>query len=190
MTEQRKKVFIEDTIKQGIRTAPEAEVPEGFATRLMEKLEPRRPSMWTRFRLWLVRPQVMTFRPLTVIPAAGLALALIALSFIGFDTTEPSQGPRLAKVRFVLHDADMRARNVAVIGSFNNWKAERSVMWYSQEEKAWLLEAQLPPGDHEYLFVVNGEKLVPDPQAPMTRDDGFGNRNSIMFVKGANEQML
>jgi len=63
-------------------------------------------------------------------------------------------------------------------------------MWYSVEAGAWMLEAELPPGDHEYLFLVNGERLVPDPLAPLTRDDGFGNRNSIMFVVGENEQAL
>lgn len=190
MTEDQKKTYTEDVIIQGIQTAPEKSVPDGFAERVMAGLEPRRPSAWTRLRLWLVRPRVMTFRPMTVIPAATLAVALLALAVIRMDGPAPDEGPRLASVRFVLHDAGMQARNVSVIGSFNNWRAERSVMWYDKAEGSWVLEAKLPPGDHEYLFLVNGKQLVPDPGAPMTRDDGFGNKNSILFVNGDDAQVL
>lgn len=190
MTAKQKKIYIEDMIIQGIRTAREADVPEGFATRVMDGLEPKQPSVWTRLKLWLIRPQVMTFRPLTVIPAVTMAVALFALALINTEAPQVEKEISMTTVRFVLNDVDMRARNVSVIGSFNNWQAERSVMWYNEDEGAWVLEAQLPPGDHEYLFVVNGDKLVPDPKAPMTRDDGFGNRNSIMFVNGENGQML
>lgn len=190
MTEEQKNIVIEDAIIQGIQTAAEADVPDGFAERVMSGLKPRRPSAWKRFKLWLVRPQVMTVRPMTVIPAVTMAVALLALAIVKMDTPALDQGIRMATVRFVLHDVNMHAKKVSVIGSFNNWQAERSVMWYNPDEGAWMLEAQLPPGDHEYLFLVNDEKLVADPEAPMTSDDGFGNRNSIMFVNGSNEQAI
>ena len=190
MTDKQRKIYAEDVIIQGIRTAPEADVPDGFAERVMQGLEPRRPSAWKRFCLWLVRPHVVTLRPMTVIPAVTMAVALIALAVIKTGDPLPDRGVRLATVRFVLRDTPMHAKNVSVIGSFNNWRAERSVMWYNQDEGAWILEAKLPPGDHEYLFLVNGSELVPDPGAPMTRDDGFGNRNSIVFVNGDNEQAI
>ena len=190
MTDEQKKTYMEDIIIQGVRNAPEVDVPEGFSRWVMSGLEPRRLSVWKRLKLWLFRPQVMTFRPMTVIPVATMALALLALAVIKMDGPVLDHGIRMAAVRFVLRDEGMKASNVAVIGSFNNWKAERSVMWYDQEEKAWTLEAKLPPGDHEYLFLVDGKNLVPDPRAAMTRDDGFGNRNSIMFVNGDNEQAL
>jgi hypothetical protein len=190
MTDEQKKTYTEDVIIQSIRTSSGTDVPGGFAERVMQGLEPRRPSAWKRLRLWLIRPQVMTFRPMTVIPAVTLAMALIALAIINNDTPAPDRMDAMTSVRFVLHDAGQQARNVSVIGSFNKWRAERSVMWYDPEARAWVLEAKLPPGDHEYLFLVNGRELVPDPQAPMTRDDGFGNRNSILFVNGDNEQAL
>jgi len=37
----------------------------------------------------------------------------------------------------------------------------------------------LPPGDHEYMFVVDG-RFVPDPEAAERRPDGFGNENTIL----------
>lgn len=190
MTDKQQKTYMEDIIIQSIQTAPEEDVPEGFSKWVMSGLQPRRPSAWKRLRLWLVRPQVMTFRPMTVIPVVTIVVALLVLTVIKMDGPVQDPAIRMATVRFVLRDVGMQARDVAVIGSFNSWKAERSVMWYDQDEGAWTLEAKLPPGDHEYLFLVDGKKLVPDPKAAMTRDDGFGNRNSIMFVNGDNEQAL
>ncbi|WP_319542070.1 glycogen-binding domain-containing protein [uncultured Pseudodesulfovibrio sp.] len=190
MTDEQVKILMEDAIVESIRRAPEADVPEGFSTRVMGGLSPKTPSVWTRIYLWLNRPQVMTVRPFHAIPVLTLAVALLAFAFIQTRPVQNEEDLRLATVRFVMYDGEMLAQNVSVVGSFNGWKADRSVMWYSVEAGAWMLEAQLPPGDHEYLFLVNGDKLMPDPLAPLTRDDGFGNVNSIMFVVGDNEQAL
>ncbi|WP_207265019.1 glycogen-binding domain-containing protein [Desulfovibrio sp. Huiquan2017] len=190
MTKQQIKTRMEDTIIHAVQTSPEVEAPADLANRVMARLHPKRPSLWMRVRLWFLRPRVLTVRPITAIPAMTLAVALLALVFVTTRKPPEDIGPRLATVRFILHDADMSARKVSVIGSFNNWRADRSVMWYSRDAQAWMLEAQLPPGDHEYLFLVNGKQLVPDPDAPMTSDDGFGNRNSIVFVNGEHEQTL
>ncbi|OIQ49078.1 hypothetical protein BerOc1_00998 [Pseudodesulfovibrio hydrargyri] len=190
MTEDRNKTHMEDIIIHAVQTGPEAEPPADLVARIMSRLEPKRPPLLTRLRLWLLRPRVLTVRPITAIPAMTLAAALLALVLVTSNNPMDGGGPSLATVRFVLHDTDMSARRVSVIGSFNNWRADRSVMWYSPDAQAWILEAQLPPGDHEYLFLVNGKQLVPDPNAPMTSDDGFGNRNSIVFVNGEHEQTL
>jgi hypothetical protein len=190
MTEDRNKTRMEDIIIHSLQTGPEVEPPADLTHRIMSRLTPKRPPLLTRLRLWLVRPRVLTVRPLTAIPAMALAVALLALVFVTNNRPLEDGVPRLATVRFLLHDTDMHARKVSVIGSFNNWRADRSVMWYSPDAQAWILEAQLPPGDHEYLFLVNGKQLVPDPDAPMTSDDGFGNRNSIVFVNGEHEQKL
>ena len=192
MTDEQKRhnTRLEDLIIHAVQTTPEVDPPGDLTLRIMARLGPKKPSLWTRIRFWLIRPQVMTIRPLTAIPALTLAVALFALAFVAQEKPMEDHSMKLATVRFILHDSAMQARNVSVIGSFNNWRADRSVMWYSQDAKAWILEAQLPPGDHEYLFLVNGEQLVPDPDAPMTSDDGFGNRNSIVFVNGDNEQAL
>ncbi|WP_319583614.1 glycogen-binding domain-containing protein [uncultured Pseudodesulfovibrio sp.] len=184
------KTHMEDIIIHAVQTSPEVEPPVDLTRRIMSRLEPKRPPFWTRLRLWLLRPKVLTVRPITAIPALVMAMALLAVVYVIDNKPLENSGPRLATVRFIMHDADMHARNVSVIGSFNNWRADRSVMWYSRDAQAWILEAQLPPGDHEYLFLVNGKQLVPDPDAPMTSDDGFGNRNSIVFVNGEHEQTL
>ncbi|QGY38607.1 glycoside hydrolase family 13 [Pseudodesulfovibrio cashew] len=174
-----------------LRSMPEKAVPEGFSARVMEGLEPKTPSLWLRFKLWLTRPRSLTFTPMQVVPAAACVAALLALGFWQvYGNGAAEDGMHLSTVRFVLNDAGGGAHTVSVIGSFNDWDAKRSVMWYDHEKKEWVLEACLPPGNHEYVFLVDGKKLVPDPQAVMTRDDGFGNKNSVLFVNGANEQAL
>jgi hypothetical protein len=35
-------------------------------------------------------------------------------------------------------------------------------------------------GEHEYQFVVDGEKWVTDPLAPVKEDDGFGAKNAVL----------
>jgi hypothetical protein len=40
----------------------------------------------------------------------------------------------------------------------------------------------LPPGDYEYMFVVDDGQWVTDPLAVETRDDGFGGQNAVLEV--------
>lgn len=182
--------LLDAAIKESIRSMPDQAMPEGFSARVMGGLAPKKPSILTRLKLWLNDPFSMTFTPLQVAPVVTCALALLVLGIVQMNDSVPREEPQLSTVRFMLSDDDMSARTVSVIGSFNSWHAERSVMWYNKDEGKWILEAVLPPGDHEYVFLVDGKKLVPDPQAALTRDDGFGNKNSILFVSGAHEQAL
>ena len=58
------------------------------------------------------------------------------------------------------------------------------------EEDVWVLELRLPEGRHEYAFLVDGKMLVTDPSARFSQDDGFGNKNSILFVTEYEEQAI
>ena len=40
----------------------------------------------------------------------------------------------------------------------------------------------LRPGMHKYMFVVNGERWVTDPEAERYVDDGFGMRNAVIAI--------
>ncbi len=190
MTVNDEKNILDDMIIKGIQSLPEAEPPEGFSSRVMAGLEPKNPSVWTRFCLWLIEPRSVTFTPVRMASVLATAMVLLAIGFFALDGFESNEGVRLSTVRFVLKDAGMNARSVAVIGSFNGWDREDAVMHFDQDAGTWVLETRLPSGDHEYMFLVDGQKLMPDPKAQMTRDDGFGNRNSIVFVNGYHEQTL
>ncbi|QJB57005.1 glycogen-binding domain-containing protein [Pseudodesulfovibrio sp. zrk46] len=181
---------LDANIMEQIRNMPERPVPADFSARVMSGLQPKKPSAWMRFKLWLTKPRSFTFTPLQAAPALACALVLLVFGFYQMQGPSPENGVRLTSVRFVMDDAGKQATSVSVIGSFNDWKTEESSMWYDQKNGKWVLEAKLPPGDHEYVFLVDGNRLVPDPQAAMTRDDGFGNKNSILFVNGDHEQHI
>jgi len=190
MSDRDKDRWLDAKIEQQIRQMSEESVPVDFSKRVMGNMEPKVPSKLLRFKLWLTGPRSLTFTPLQTIPAVACVLAVIVLGAMHLGVPVQNEGVSLISVRFVLDDSNKSARTVAVIGSFNDWKTERSVMWYDGDLRKWVLEAKLPPGDHEYMFLVDGNKLVSDPQAAMSRDDGFGNKNSILFVNGDHEQSI
>ncbi len=47
------------------------------------------------------------------------------------------------------------------------------------------MEVPVPPGVHEYSFVVNGTEWRPDPLANSQVDDGFGRTNSLVMVSAS-----
>jgi 1,4-alpha-glucan branching enzyme len=75
-----------------------------------------------------------------------------------------------------------QAGRVALAGSFNNWNDSTILFSESSETGRWAVTVPLPPGEHEYLFVVDGERWIPDPEAHAQVDDGFGNLNSMIVV--------
>lgn len=180
---------VDDLVRTALRSMPEEPAPADFASGVMERLAPRKASIWRRIYMWMTRPRSMRFTPLQVAPVAVCALALMGLLLVK-NGYLPDQEPSLTPVRFVLNDQGQGIRAVSVIGSFNDWRADGAKMWYDDDSGRWVLEAMLPPGDHEYTFLINGETVMPDPQAQMIRDDGFGNKNSVIFVDGPNEQSL
>jgi hypothetical protein len=76
------------------------------------------------------------------------------------------------------------AQRVAVTGDFNGWDA-KGVALKPVEGKTgmWETDLQLQPGAYAYNFIVDGDLLVPDPDAPNQAPDGFGGTNSILLVK-------
>ena len=72
------------------------------------------------------------------------------------------------------------AKAVAIAGSFNDWRPESSPM-IAVGNGRWLKELVLPPGNYEYLIVVDG-KWMPDPSAKETVPNPFGGVNSLVTV--------
>jgi len=72
-------------------------------------------------------------------------------------------------------------KSVAVAGSFNGWDPTAAPM--TLEQGIWTILLLLPPGDHEYMFVEDGDSWVTDPRAPATRQDGFGGANGLLAVR-------
>jgi len=72
------------------------------------------------------------------------------------------------------------AKSVAVAGSFNEWKPEKTPL-ISLGNGRWKGDLNVKPGRHEYLFVVDGQWL-PDPNAKESVANPFGGTNSVLIV--------
>lgn len=126
-------------------------------------------------------------RPIALRPAFGVGFALaVALILLGRVTTGDdavaavTPGFTAAQpvyVQFRLDTTD--ASQVSLAGSFTEWQPN-----YSLHEAApgvWTVTVPLDPGVHDYLFVVDGERWVPDPVAQPVAD-GFGGTNSRLLL--------
>jgi len=69
------------------------------------------------------------------------------------------------------------AVEVFVAGTFTAWEPLPMV----RRDGVWQCVITLPPGEHEYIYLVDGVPVVP-PEAPSTRDDGFGGQNGVLVV--------
>lgn len=130
---------------------------------------------------WFVQPHTVRIRPML---AAAALIALVGLSSLisqlvidGDAITTP---PGTVLVRFELEFP--QAESVALAGSFNDWNDSTTLFTRSDGSGIWSVTVPLPPGEHEYLFVVDGERWIPDPRAHAAVDDGFGNINSMIVV--------
>ena len=47
----------------------------------------------------------------------------------------------------------------------------------------WGSAISLAPGKYTYRFLVNSRQQVLDPSSPYTEPDGYGGKNSVVFVK-------
>ena len=74
-----------------------------------------------------------------------------------------------------------QARSVCVIGDFNQWSPQSHCM--QARQKNWRLTLTLPPGKYRYLFVLDGQRWVCDPNALYKEEDGFGRENSVLLVE-------
>ena len=148
-------------------------------------------AWWQRATAWLIQPQPVTVRPATLgLAGAAAVLGLLVLKQPDAPvvTTTPTT-PTLTVsnvstpviyVQFAF--ADPAAKTVTVAGDFNDWDAEATQLRDTDGDGIWTGLIALRPGMHKYMFVVNGEKWVTDPEAERYVDDGFGNRNAVIAI--------
>ena len=113
--------------------------------------------------------------PWLLAPALAIAAALI----LWILPAKPAPPAALVTVRFVLVAPE--AREVSLAGTFNQWDAHATPLVRAGPTGVWTATLTLPAGQHQYAFVVDGVRWVPDPGAPAV-DDGFGRRNSVLTL--------
>lgn len=126
--------------------------------------------------LWNPRPISVRLRPAYAF-AAAIAFALVLVLPPGSDEPHVATADAEVLVQFRLEAP--QASSVEVSGSFTGWQTSHEL--HQTAPGTWTVVLPLEPGVHEYAFVVDGERWVPDPLAP-TVDDGFGGTNSRLSL--------
>lgn len=139
---------------------------------------------------WFLRPRVIHLRPVLAAAALILVVALTAavtLLTVGDRLTRApladgvsAPAPSQVLVRFELRAPE--ATRVALSGSFNGWSDSTIPLVRRGDTGVWSVTLPLAPGQYEYLFVIDDEHWLPDPEAHAQVDDGFGNTNSMLVV--------
>ena len=140
--------------------------PADFTERVMDALPPfreRKRSWWPKRGQWLG-------------PALAGAAAMWALVF-GIGRLQP-QPPRAVGFHFELHAPG--ADRVELLGTFNHWKTGDIVLAGPDASGHWTATVELAEGRHEYIFLVDGERWVTDPNGATHRPDGFGRVNTVI----------
>jgi 1,4-alpha-glucan branching enzyme len=125
---------------------------------------------------------------MSMLLAAGVAtvVAVATLAIAGRGASSPAVATRSDTVHIVrLVYVDSTARQIAVVGDFNGWSAEATPLIARDGTGMWTASITLPPGTHQYAFVVDGAQWVADPFALSARDE-FGTPTSMLTL-GATE---
>lgn len=162
-------------------------LPPALDARVMAAVRRRAASRPVPVWRWLVEPREVRIRVrpwmLGPVVAAAAAIALLLgrpRGDAGALATAAAPAADSALVRFVLYAPD--ARRVALAGTFNEWDATATPLIRGTEAGVWITTVALPLGQHQYSFVIDGERWVADPAAPRV-DDGFGRANSVLAVE-------
>lgn len=129
--------------------------------------------------------------PRLTAPAFAQALAALVLLVLlatltlrpGVRNAPDSGGATVAEA--VTHRFEFsapEAHRVCLVGDFNNWKVCEAPLSKDEATGLWTVLLSLPPGRHEYMFVVDEGSWILDPAAPVRVDDGFGNQNGVLFL--------
>ena len=77
--------------------------------------------------------------------------------------------------------SDEPGKDVFVAGTFNNWASSQHQMRDDSGTGAFKITLELPPGRHEYKFIVNGEWRS-DTNCPEWVVNDHGSLNSVITV--------
>ncbi|MDP3091609.1 MAG: isoamylase early set domain-containing protein [Nitrospira sp.] len=75
------------------------------------------------------------------------------------------------------------ATTVYVVGSFNGWVKGATSMKREGQTGIWIAEVMLRPGEHTFMYLVDGKEWVVPPLAEDFVTDGFGQTNGVVIVR-------
>ena len=157
--------------------------PDDFAGRVMAALPDsprlrwpeRLRSLWPEPRYW-------------AIPALSGAVAALII-MLAMSLIQPTPDVRRIAVIFEVYAPS--AKRVELVGTFSNWMQGEIALKGPDAVGYWERRVELPAGQYEYLFLVDGAKLVKDQKGGPHRPDGFGHENSLLVLrKGMPRQLV
>jgi hypothetical protein len=174
----------------GLSSLREVTPPPSLVPAVMRRVaEPQPVTFWS----WLRKPRRLELRlsPLGAVASALAGASMLAVLVYGWGARDAGRfvvevpaAPTTAEVvaptvvvRFNL--VAQGARSVAVAGDFNNWDPSGTQLVKQDGNGTFSGTVRLPPGTHEYMFVVDGQWIT-DPAAAELRPDGFGRTNAVL----------
>jgi hypothetical protein len=179
-----------DNIAKAVAGIPDVSPPDKLLQNVMARIQPKRIRFIRRW--WRGFRTPMTAITITPLRLASLGVSLAALILITWAIM--IQFPRDQKSNIamgskegtnvpVVFSLDMPGvSSVDVIGSFNAWTPGNYHMQWDPKKRLWTLTIHIREGTYEYAFLVNGKTILPDPNALMYREDGFGQKNSVLII--------
>jgi 1,4-alpha-glucan branching enzyme len=114
--------------------------------------------------------------------APAIALFVVVTAVLVGDRSALRQ--RFAEREVEVVYSAPQAVSVSVVGDFNAWNPKRTRMVRADHAGSWTARLRLPPGVHQYSFVVDGTAWVPDPGRGTISPTVSGSTNSILIVDG------
>nr|AOO54678.1 AMP-activated protein kinase beta-1 subunit [uncultured bacterium] len=114
-------------------------------------------------------------------PMAGFVTALL-LAGLGFllhtGLDEPVSPTVATEHRFVLYLPQVS--QARIVGSFTGWNP--LPMRKIGNSGYWAVTVKVPPGEHRYSYMIDGENRMADPSVATREQDDFGGENSVIVV--------
>lgn len=191
-------------LSSGKDTLSSPDVPDNFSESVMQEITKSEEStleIIPRLKDWFqdfLEPTQIQWRPAYSMAVAVLVLfSFLYPLFIAETTRQPVQqavnmqnldksvqkistGAEEVMLRFVYIDEE--ANSVSVAGDFSDWEPIKLNRHEVNGEQVWSGMVSMSRGEHNYMFIKDGSKWITDPMAPVTRDDGFGNKNAVIYL--------
>lgn len=113
-------------------------------------------------------------RPAGIIGSA-LAVALVVVFLL---MPFPRHMDKAVSHRFVIYRPDVNL--VELAGSFNGW--QKVALREIGKSGYWEVTIDLPPGEHRFSYILEGDEKIADPTLMTKERDDFGGENSVLLV--------
>ncbi|MBI4649842.1 zf-HC2 domain-containing protein [Candidatus Desantisbacteria bacterium] len=185
-----------ENIEKDLHSLPKLIPPSDFSNKVMQALPQKSPGIGLGEKIHEIFMSPVSLRlnaALITILLFFLALrpnrevvinktTAIAPETNSTNTMDLSLGSQIVNTKFYLSlPLNTPIQSVSVVGDFNDWNVNTFKLKY-KSDGIWEGTFPVRPGKHEYMFVINGEKWIPDPKAREYKEDGFGGKNSILVL--------